>query len=205
MFCNEEQEKWVLDYLSSGKGIIPYQTINNFDSLKIAPKDYFFDQKDFYSSLNKKNINEKEFEDVKKLFKLLRLTTLGDMNKIYNIQDTLILCEIFEQRSILLQELFKFNPSKCNSASSFSGTKSKRNIVMPTDAKKIRAFEKTLIGGYSCMNTRMAFDTELFLKDKKNERVVFKTEEGKVKRFSSKIIKMDENNQYGFAMTKSLP
>ena len=35
--------------------------------------------------------------------------------------------------------------------------------------------------------------------------MLFKTEVGQVKRFSSKIIKMDENNQYGFAMTKSLP
>ena len=33
----------------------------------------------------------------------------------------------------------------------------------------------------------------------------FKTEERQAKRFSSKIIKMDENNQYGFAMTKPLP
>ena len=89
-----------------------------------------------------------------------------------DIQDALILCEIFEQRSILLQNLFKFNPRKCNSASSFSGNvqrnKIKCNIVLPTDAKKIRLFEKTLIGGYSCVNTRMAFDTELILKDKKN-------------------------------------
>ena len=29
--------------------------------------------------------------------------------------------------------------------------------------------------------------------------------DGEVKRFSSKIIKMDENNQYRFAMTKPLP
>ena len=131
------------------------------------------------------------------------------MNKIYNIQDTLILCEIFEQRSILLQKLFKFNPRKCNSASSFSGcvqrNKSKCNIVLPTDTKKIRVFENTLIGGYSCVNTRTAFDTELFLKNKQNERVLFETVDGEVKRFSSKIIKMDENNQYSFAMTKPLP
>ena len=33
----------------------------------------------------------------------------------------------------------------------------------------------------------------------------FKTAEGEVKRFSSKIIEMDENDQYGFAMTKPLP
>ena len=36
---------------------------------------------DFYSSLNEKNITDKEYEDVKKLFKLLNLETLGDMNK----------------------------------------------------------------------------------------------------------------------------
>ena len=49
---------------------------------------------------------------------------------------------------------------------------------MPTDAKIIRVFEKTLIGGYSCVNTRMAFYTKIFLKDSKNEKVLFKTEEG---------------------------
>ena len=76
---------------------------------------------------------------------------------------------------------------------------------MPTDAEIIRVFEKTLIGGYSCVNTRMAFDTEIFLKDNRNKKVLFKTEDGQVKRFSSKIIKMDENNQHGFAMTKPLP
>ena len=144
-----------------------------------------------------------------KNIKLLRLKTLGDMNRIYNFQDTLILCEIFEQRASLLEKLFKFNPRKRNSASSFSGAvhrnKTKCNIVMPTNAEQIRVFEKTLIGGYSCVNTRMAFDTELFLKDKNNEKVIFKTRDGQLKRFSFKIIKMDENSQYGFAMTKPLP
>ena len=48
----------------------------------------------------------------------------------------------------------------------------------------------------------MAFDTEIFLKDSKNEKVLFKTVEGQAKRFSSKITKMNENNQYGFGMTK---
>ena len=55
------------------------------------------------------------------------------------------------------------------------------------------------------MNTRMAFDTEVFLKDIKNEKVLFKTANGQLKRFSFKIIKMDENNQYGQAMTRPLP
>ena len=61
------------------------------------------------------------------------------------------------------------------------------------------------MGGYSCVNTRMGFDTNIFLKDTKNKKVLFKTADGPLKRFSSKIIKMDENNQYGMAMTRPLP
>ena len=83
--------------------------------------------------------------------------------------------------------------------------KSKCCITLPTDAEIVRIFEKTVMGGYSCVNTRMGFDTDLFLKDTKNEKVLFKTADGQLKRFSSKIIKMDENNQYGMAMTRLLP
>ena len=205
MYLTDEDEQWVLDYLSSGKGMIPYQMITDFNSLEIVPKADFFDKKE----LKEKDISDEEYQNVKKFFMLLKLKTLGDMNRIYNFQDTLILCEIFEQRVSLLEKLFKFNPRKCNSASSFTGAvhrnKSKCNIVMPTNAEQIRVFEKTLIGGYSCVNTMMAFDTEIFLKYKVNEKVIFKTRDGQLKRFSSKIIKMDENNQYGFAMTKPLP
>ena len=98
---------------------------------------------------------------------------------------------------------------KCNSASSFSGCvqrlKSKCCIALPTDAEIIRVFEKTIMGGCSCVNTRMGFDTEIFLKNSQNEKVIFETADGQVKRLSSKVIKMDENNQYGMAMTKPLP
>ena len=77
--------------------MIPYQMITEFSSLEIKPKDDFFDQKDFYSSLKEKDISTKENENVKTFFKLLRLKTLGNMSRIYNFQDTLILCEIFGQ------------------------------------------------------------------------------------------------------------
>ena len=146
---------------------------------------------------------------LKIFFNILKLQTLGDLNRIYNFQDTAILCEIFESRSALLQKRFKYNPKKCNSASLFSGCvhrlKSKCKIVLSTNAETIRVFEKTVLGGYSCINTRMGFDTNPFLNDTKNEKVLFKTTDNELKRFSSKIIKMDENNQYGMAMTKPLP
>ena len=48
--------------------------------------------------------------------------------------------------------------------------------IVPTDAEHVRVFEKTLIGGFSCINTRLAFDTQILLNDKWNEKVLFNLE-----------------------------
>ena len=97
----------------------------------------------------------------------MNLKELGELNKLYNFQDTIILCEIFENRSSQLQKLFKYNPRKCNSAISFSGCvhsyKSKCLIALPIEAEHVRDFEKTLVGGFSCVNTRLAFDLQILL------------------------------------------
>ena len=66
---------------------------------------------------------------------------------------------------------------------------------MPVDAEIIRVFENTFIGGYLWVNTRMAFDTDIFLKDAENEKAILKTKDNQLKRLSSKIVNMDENNQ----------
>ena len=194
IFLTEKDEKWVLDYLVSGKGIIPYQMITEFDSLKRNISEEFFLYEDFYSDLKEKNISKEEYGNVKKFCKILKLKTLGDLNRIYNFQDTPILCEIFEERSSLLQKLFKYNARKCNSVSSFSGCVqrliSKCSIALPTNAEIIKVFEKTVMGGYSCVNTRVGFDTDLFLKNTKKEKVVFKTTEGEnYKDFHQKLLK----------------
>ena len=67
---------------------------------------------------------------------------------------------------------------------------------------------KTLIGGFSCVNTRLAFDTEILLDDNEIEKVLFDLNiDGKkqTKRMSTKILKMDDSNQYGHSMMKPLP
>ena len=43
------------------------------------------------------------------------------MNDLYNVQDVILLCEIFENRFQLLQDKFNFNSRLCNSASTLSG------------------------------------------------------------------------------------
>ena len=133
---------------------------------------------------------------------------VGELNKIFNSQDAIIPCEIFEQRSEYLQKLFKYNPRKCNSASSFSDCvhreKSKCLIALPTDAEHVKVFGKTLIGEFSCVSTRLTFGAQIFLNDSKNEKALFNLEinsEKQAKRISKKQLKMNENNQYGQAMT----
>ena len=52
-----------------------------------------------------------------------------DLGKLHNFQDTIILFKIFEQRSDQLQKLFRYNPRKCNLASSAGARKEIRANV----------------------------------------------------------------------------
>ena len=54
--------------------------------------------------------------------------------------------------------------------------KSKYLVALPTDAEYVRVFKNTLIGGFSCVNTRLVFDTQIFLSDKRDEKVLFNLE-----------------------------
>ena len=107
----------------------------------------------------------------------MKLQNLGQLHKIYNFKDTIILCETFEQHCSHLQDLLKFNPRKCNSVSPFSSClhrdKSNCCIALPTDTEHVRVFEKKLIGGFSSVNARLAFGAKMLLDNNENEKLVF--------------------------------
>ena len=67
------------------------------------------------------------------------MRNLGDMNDLYNGQDVILLCEIIENRFQLMQEENGFNPRKCDSASTLSGSiereMSKVIIALPTSSE----------------------------------------------------------------------
>ena len=141
------------------------------------------------------------------------MCTLSDLNALYNFQDTIILTGIFENKTENMQQKFKFIPRKCSSASTLSGAiqrdMSKVIISLPTNTDLIELMEKTLIGGLSVVNSRIGFDSNLFIKNN-NQKLVYKIKNKETNqieniRISTKILKMDENNQYGNAMTKPLP
>ena len=151
---------------------------------------------------------------------------MGDLNDLYNTQDIILLSEIIESRFQAMQNTYGFNPRKCNSASSMSGCiereVSKIIFSLPTKYDHVEIFEETVIGGFSCVNTRLAFDSQNLLPNLAdkidlennlmnknfNYKVVYNLKmnnEKTKKRVITKILKLDENNQYGHGMTKPLP
>ena len=129
-----------------------------------------------------------------------------------------------------MHKTYGCNPKKCNLASAMSGyierEMSKIILALPTKLDHVEIFEQTVTGGFSSVNTRLAFDTQILLPNLPklkpnldiennpmtkdfNYKVVYNLKLGKnktqKKRVISKILKLDENNQYGNGMTKPLP
>ena len=226
-----EKEK-ILDIISKGKGALPYEKIVNINSLDIIPEKYFFEYTEFFSKLNEHNIPLEIYDDMKYLYTIFKMRYLGDMNDLYNMQDVILLCEIIENRFEKMPKKIGFNPRKCNSASTLNGcvqrNQSKVIITLPTNYEHAEILEKTLIGGYTCVNNRIGFDTEVLLpnfskseyakmsidksfKAYKNQKYkvgftikLYNDEKSKEYGVISKVIKFDENNQYGFAKTKPM-
>ena len=70
--CTEKDQECFLNYLSTGKGTIPYEMIARYDSLGISPeKDNFFLPHHFYSSLKDAIMTKEEYENVKKFYQTL--------------------------------------------------------------------------------------------------------------------------------------
>ena len=103
---NETDQEWLLNYLSSRKGTIPFKLISDCYLLDISPDKEFFYIHQFYSNMKHSVISDENYSNVKKLCNLLKMSNLGELNKVYSFQDTIILCKIFEQRSSLLKKLF---------------------------------------------------------------------------------------------------
>ena len=107
---------------------------------------------------------------------------------------------MIENRFQSMQEKSSYNPRIINSASKLSACiqreQSKVVLALPTNNKQVEFFEKAVAGGFSSVNNRLSFVYSLKLDGESKP---------KKRRVISKIIKLDENNQYEFAMTKPMP
>ena len=199
------------------------------ESFFLMPEKNFWEKTDFFSDLKQSAVSDENYEHSKYLYHTLKMRNLGDMNDLYNAQDVILLCEIIKSRFQMMNDKYGFNPRKCNSASSMSSCieieMSRVILALPTKLDHVEIFQQAVTGGFSSVNTRVAFDTQILLPnldDKTNVEnnplnkdfhckvaynlAVFQTvKKAEKKGVVTKILKFDENNQYGHAMTKPLP
>ena len=142
-----EKEK-ILDIISKGKGASPNEKIVDINSLDLIPEKDFFEYTEFFSKLNRCNIDFEIYENMKYLYTILKMRNLGDMNDLYNMQEVILLCEIIENRFEKMHKKFGFNPRKCNSASTLSGcvqrNQSKVILTVPTNYMNMPKYSKKL-------------------------------------------------------------
>ena len=59
---------WVINYLSSGKRVLPYEMIKKWEDLNEKPTvEQLFSKTDSYSSLKNSIISDEEYEDIIKI------------------------------------------------------------------------------------------------------------------------------------------
>ena len=101
------------------------------------------------------------------MFISLKMRNLSDLNDLYNAQDVIILLEMIENRFQSMQDKTGQKPRIINSASKLSGCiqreQSKNILALPINNAQMEVFEKTLCGGYSSVNARLSFNTEILM------------------------------------------
>ena len=124
---------------------------------------------EFYSDLKQSAVNDDDYENSKYLYQTLKMRQLGDLNDSNNVQDVILLSETIENCFEVMHKTYGFSPRKCNSASAMNGyierEMSKIILALPTKLDHVEIFEQTVTGGFSSVNTRLAFDTQILLPD----------------------------------------
>ena len=104
----------MLEIVSEGKGVIPYEMIMDMLSFFITPEKDFQEKAEFYSHLKQSGVNDDDYENSKYLYHTLKMRHLGDLNDLYEAQDVILLSEIIENRFEEMHKTYGFNPKKCN-------------------------------------------------------------------------------------------
>ena len=74
----------ILEIISEGKGIMPYEIIVNMESFFITPDRDFWEKTKFFSKLKQSAVNDNDCKHLKYLYQTLKMRNLGGLNYLYN-------------------------------------------------------------------------------------------------------------------------
>ena len=107
LFINFEMVKFEKFFLLLRKGIYPYEYIDSwerYDENTIPLKEAF------YSELNFKNISDKDYEHVKKVWEGFEIKNLGEYHDLY-VQCSFLLADVFENFRNKCIEIYELDPA----------------------------------------------------------------------------------------------
>ena len=89
-YLNSQKKEKILEIVSEGKDVIPYEMVIDTQSFFITPEKDFWEKTKFYSDLKQSAVNDGDYEKSKYLYHTLKVRHLGDLNDLYNVQDVIL-------------------------------------------------------------------------------------------------------------------
>ena len=176
------------------KGIYPYEYIDSYE--KFEEKNLPEKEK-FYSKLNEKHITEEEYEHAKKVWEKYECKTIGDYHDLYLKTDVSLLADVFEIFRKTCHEKYRLDPAHYLSSPGLSWDallkKTGVELDLLTESDMYNFIEMGMRGGISVVSKRYSKANNHYLKDYNPEEK------------SKYIMYLDENNLYGYAMSRPLP
>jgi hypothetical protein len=152
----------------------------------------------FYSSLNKENVTEEEYQNAQKIWNTFKIKNLQEFTQLHNKVDVLLLADIMENLRDISLETYKVDPAWYFTTPGFAWNcmlkMTKKKLEMLTDNDMILMIENGIRGGIPQCSNRYAMANNKYIKEKFD-----KTKE------STFFEYLDANNIYVWAMSKSLP
>ena len=181
--------------LAKRKSIFPYDWFDSDEKLKhtkLPPIE------DFHSTLYEQNITRDEYNFALEVWKEFNCQTFKDYVEIYNLIDTLLLADIFENFREICYDNYGIDPA-CyfTSPGLFWDAMLKETgieLELLTDVDMFLFFKRMIRGGISMISTRYAESNNPYMGDLYNS-----------KKENSYTMYYDANNLYGFIMMEKLP
>ena len=163
----------------------PYEHFNSIDDYKKPVHN--LENKDFCSKLKNKCPDNKEIDRTREIIKKFNIKNGEELTQLYLKSDVILLADVFGNFIKISVEEYGINPLYCVSLPGYTwqcGMKhTDINLQTPQDKDMILLLENNIRGGISSVMG------DRYIKSDKNKKILF----------------IDANNLYGWAMSESLP
>ncbi|KAJ8914863.1 hypothetical protein NQ315_014876 [Exocentrus adspersus] len=181
--------------LLTRKGIFCYDYIDNmekFDATVLPPIDRF------YNKLTDSSISDEDYQHAKNVWAAFNIKNLGEYTDLYMKTDILLLVDVFERFRSSSHITYNLDPAHYYTLPGYTWDcmlfKTRQTLELLTDIDMLMFVERGIRGGLSqvCAKRKSVANNKYMPDYNPNEPPKY-------------LMYFDVNNQYGWAMSQSLP